>query len=299
VVHVAYSFVPMRLDTIAALADGSLRVFAGKPGAGAILPPDLPQGAVALANIWHHGPAQKLTEDDLYPIEPQTPAEKPTPSVAEQQLPRTLAKLRAGQEVRIVAWGDSVTAGGGVGGNGDLWYQNVFAKELRERFPQAKITMLTAAWGGRDSATYMASPRGSEKDFVRDVIEPHPDLVTIEFVNDAGLKDQALVDHYNEIMKRLAEATPEVILIAPHLVRPDWMGLSTYKFDEDPRPYVKGLKAYAEQHNLALADVSTLWCRLWRQGLPYMTLEANSINHPDARGHQLFADALMALFPDK
>jgi lysophospholipase L1-like esterase len=145
----------------------------------------------------------------------------------------------------------------------------------------------------------MAQPRGSEKDFVRDVIEPHPDLVTIEFVNDAWLKDQALVDHYNEIMKRLSEANPEVILIAPHLVRPDWMGLNTYKFDEDPRPYVKGLKAYAQAHDLALADVSTLWCRLWRQGLPYMTLEANSINHPDARGHQLFADALMALFPGK
>jgi hypothetical protein len=35
---------------------------------------------------------------------------------------------------------------------------------------------------------------------------------------------------------------------------------------------------------------------LWRQGIPYNALMLNAINHPDARGMRLFADALMALF---
>ncbi len=40
-----------------------------------------------------------------------------------------------------------------------------------------------------------------------------------------------------------------------------------------------------------------LWSRNWREGIPYTTLELNAINHPDERGMKLFADALMALFP--
>jgi hypothetical protein len=37
--------------------------------------------------------------------------------------------------------------------------------------------------------------------------------------------------------------------------------------------------------------------RLWRQGIPYLTLMENNINHPNVFGHTLFADSLMALFP--
>ena len=48
---------------------------------------------------------------------------------------------------------------------------------------------------------------------------------------------------------------------------------------------------------MALADASRRYGRLWRQGIPYSTLLLNSINHPDARGMKLFADALMELFP--
>jgi hypothetical protein len=62
---------------------------------------------------------------------------------------------------------------------------------------------------------------------------------------------------------------------------------------------VKGLRRFAAENHLALADASAEWCRLWRQGIPYITLEANSINHPDARGHKIFADVLINLFPDE
>jgi lysophospholipase L1-like esterase len=192
-----------------------------------------------------------------------------------------------------------VTNGGGVNRRTNEWYQNVFAERLRERFPQAKVTLHTAAWGGRSSRNYLEAPRGGEKDFVRDVLEPKPDMVTIEFVNDAYLDEEATQVHYAGILERLESIGAEVVLITPHFVRPDWMGVSTMKIDEDPRPYVRGLRRFAAEHNLALADASARWCRLWRQGIPYITLEANWINHPDARGHELFAEALLALFPEE
>jgi len=76
------------------------------------------------------------------------------------------------------------------------------------------------------------------------------------------------------------------------------MGLKKERdIDQDPRPYVKGLREFTAKHRIALADASLRYGRLWREGIPYSTLMVNAINHPDVRGMRLFADALMALFP--
>jgi len=294
-----YDYVPCRLDSIVVDAKGHIQVVPGTPAVNCAQPPELEDGATAIARVWLQGPSEKLTDVNLYPIEPPEAPAPVSRSVAERFLPKTLEKLRHGDKILIIAWGDSVTCGGGVGAQTDLWYQHRFVAALRARFPQAQIELRTAGWGGRDSKTYMAQPRGAEKDFVRDVLEPRPDLVTIEFVNDAWLQGEALRSHYKEIVRQISSVGAEIIFIAPHLVRPDWLGVADPRFDEDPRPYVRDLKQFAQENQIALADVSTLWCRLWRQGIPYITYEANWINHPDARGHQLFADALLALFPEK
>ena len=77
----------------------------------------------------------------------------------------------------------------------------------------------------------------------------------------------------------------------------DWLALDRERdVDEDPRPYVTGLRQFAARHSVALADASRRYGRLWRQGVPYSTLMLNSINHPDERGMRIFADALMELF---
>ena len=36
--------------------------------------------------------------------------------------------------------------------------------------------------------------------------------------------------------------------------------------------------------------------RLWRQGIPFLTLMENGINHPNKNGHQIFAESLISLF---
>jgi len=61
---------------------------------------------------------------------------------------------------------------------------------------------------------------------------------------------------------------------------------------------VAGLRQFTAKHGVALADAARRYGRLWRQGIPYTALMLNSINHPDARGMAIFADALMALFPE-
>ncbi len=298
-VYLDYDYEPDRLDTIAVNDQSEARLFEGAPSLGVVLPAQEAQGFVPVARLWVAGRTNKLTEDALYPIyrekNSSTPATMP---VAEQLLPRTLAKLLSGDPMTMVTFGDSVTCGGGVGNDQTLWWQGQFLTQLRERFPAAQITWKNAGWGGASSAAYMNSPKGSDHDYVRDVLEPKPDLVVIEFVNDAYLDEAGVMEHYGRILADLRAVGAEVILMTPHLVRPDWMGLDVMKVKEDPRPYVRGLKAFAAANHVAVADASALYCNLWRQGLPYMSLMANAINHPDARGHKLFAHALMALFPE-
>jgi hypothetical protein len=122
--------------------------------------------------------------------------------------------------------------------------------------------------------------------------------VISEFVNDASLDPTGVESIYGKILNDLQGAGTEWIILTPHYVRPDWMGLGSQReVDNDPRPYVAGLRAFGAAHNVAIADGSLRYGRLWRQGIPYSVLMVNSINHPDARGMKLFADALMQLFP--
>lgn len=298
-VTIDYDYVPMRLDSIAIDTDGKLKLVTGKPGVGAILPPALQPGEVAIARIWFHGPTQRITDENIYPVCALNFAPVGDGTVAERLLPATLAKLRAGQHVKIVAWGDSVTNGGGVDSQPDLWYQHQFLTRLRDRFPQADIELFTAAWGGASSTQYMTAPVGGPKDFKRDVLDQQADLITAEFVNDAGLSAEQTAAHYATILAQLRSTGAEVIFITPHFTRPDWMRVSNAKFSNDPRPYVAALRTFAAENSVAVADANVLWGQLWKLGIPYLSLEANSINHPDARGHEMFATALMQIFPDK
>lgn len=297
-VTIDYTYGPSRLDAIVVNKAGQVRLIPGQPGLGLDAPPVTGPDEVHMASVWIPGNTQELTQENLFPVEgPQDNATQPEHRTAAQLLPRTLAKLQSGEPVTIVAWGDSVTAGGGVGADTEAWYQNQFLARLKVRFPNSDITLITAAWPGRGSRNYLESPSGSDYDFERDVLAQKPDLVTCEWVNDAYLKGDALDAQYGLIVQKLRGAGAEVVLLTPHLVRPDWMGVTTLKFDDDPRPYVQGLRAFANANDVALADGAARWCGLWRQGIPYTTLLSNSINHPNAQGHGLLADALMALFP--
>jgi lysophospholipase L1-like esterase len=198
--------------------------------------------------------------------------------------------------LRILAWGDSVTDASYLPDRDRDSWQSQFVKRLRERFPQAEIELITEAWGGRNTASYLAEGPGSPHNYRDKVLGAKPDLIISEFVNDAGLSPAQVEQRYSQLLADFNAIGAEWIILTPHYVRPDWMGLARERMiDDDPRPYVAGLREFAERHQVALGDASQRWGRLWRQGIPYTTLLLNAINHPDARGMKLFADSLMVL----
>ena len=299
-VYASYRHAQLRLDSVALGVDGRIRLREGEPRAAAPLPPEIESGERRLANIWLPGRVTKLAPEHLFPITESSYPEPPklTPTVAEKRVPKALKKLRDGEPLRILAWGDSVTVGTYVPDYTRNRWQEQFVARLRERFPKAKIELVTEAWGGRNTASYLGEPPSSEHNYREKVLGVKPDLVVSEFVNDAGLNPAQVQERYSKLLADFQGIGAEWIILTPHYVRPDWMGLNRERdVDNDPRPYVAGLRAFATRHDVALADAALRYGRLWRQGIPYSAIMLNSINHPDARGMKIFADALMELFP--
>ncbi|MGE5609039.1 MAG: SGNH/GDSL hydrolase family protein [Bacillota bacterium] len=294
-VVVNYTYGTMRLDAVVLTADKKIVLRKGKPHVSIPAAPALAAGERRLANIWVTARLPKLAEANLLPVLEAAYPEQPKP-VAEQLIPKTMAKLQAGSKVNILAWGDSVTDGAYLGR--ESRWQEQFVRRLRARYPKAEIVLTTEAWGGRNTDSYRNEPPGSIHNYKEKVLDIRPDLIVSEFVNDAGFNEEAVFQRYGRIRDEFKAIGAEWIILTPHYVRPDWMGLASEKgIDEDPRPYVKALRKFAAENNIALADASLRYGRLWRQGIPYSTLMMNNINHPNAYGMGLFADALMALFP--
>ncbi len=295
-----YRHAQLRLDAVVLTREGALVVRRGEARSAAPTPPKIEEGEEHLGNIWLPGRVTKLGSEHLFPIlessYPESAKTNPTPS--ERLVPRALKKLQSGEHLRLLAWGDSVTECRYVPDWEHNRWQAQFAARLRERFPKADIELVTEAWGGRNTGSYLNEPPGSAHNYKEKVLGVKPDLIVSEFVNDAGLNPQQVEERYGKLLADFQGIDAEWIILTPHYVRPDWMGLTREReIDDDPRPYVAGLRQFAAKHSVALADASLRYGRLWRQGIPYNTLMLNSINHPDALGMKVFADALMELFP--
>jgi lysophospholipase L1-like esterase len=203
--------------------------------------------------------------------------------------------------VTIVCWGDSVTHGGDASVP-EKKYVNVFKTGLEKRFPAADIRVVNISVGGSNSRQWLypqeypfsRKNRQKQLNFNR-ILDEKPDLVTIEFVNDSRLSAKEQNKVYQDIFTQLDAIQAEIILITPHFTHPDWMGFSHLRESEN-RDYVHALNYFATKYHTGIADASTRWQNLWKQGIPYLTLLHNSVNHPDDRGHLIFAEELWKCF---
>lgn len=296
-VWASYRAARRRIDSIVRRADGALELVPGEPQPVLCEPPPVPAGSRRLVNIFLPGRIGSLSQANLFPILedrcPPLPADDPPQAVS--RLPATLRRLESGADVKVLAWGDSVTTYG-------RW-QSMFVERLRSRYPKATIELVTEAWGGRNTGSYLAEPPGSAHNYREKILDARPHLIVSEFVNDAGMGPADVERQYGRLLDDFRAIDAEWIILTPHYVMPEWMGPGFLErgqrdIDDDPRPYVAGLKAFVAAHpqHVALADAARRYGRLWRMGIPYLTLMENNINHPNVAGHRIFADALDEVF---
>lgn len=297
-VFVSYRYFPQRIDSIV-VRNGRLLRKQGTVNGANPLPPERCAGEELVCNVFFDRPRRHLSDEMLFPFLESWPGSASAGS-AEQLLPKTVAKLRSGEHLRILAWGDSVTACHFIREEKNRW-PNRFVALLQERFPKADIELINLGWGGKAINTFQCEPPGSPYNYEEQVVNSGADLVLLEFVNDAYLTMKPEFDRiYNRVRDDFKARGMELLVFLPHPVRPDWMDLPSQKgMAKDPRPYVNYLREFVRENHYACADLSSRFLHLWKEGIPYNTLMRNNINHLDQRGCDFYAEEAAALFPER
>lgn len=287
--RIDYSYVLQRLDSRIRLKDGRETVRCGVPVKCAPRPPALGIGETCLANVHVR---RSVTNE--YPVLEGADRAPRTKADAAARIPKTLAKLERGEPVTILAWGDSVTAGRFL--KEDEKWQVRFVDWLRGRYPKSAITLKTCAWPGRTSSAFLAQKPGSEFCYAEKVAGEKADLVISEFINDADLTLADWQRVYGRVLSDFRAGGKEWIILTPHYAWHPLMKFPDGDETDDPRPFVKFLRTFAQENGIGLADASLRWGHLKKEGIPYETLLVNGINHPTPEGMGFFVDALKDFF---
>jgi len=301
-VSVTYRHRLSRADSVW-LKDGKIVRVAGKPDMSA---PEIPgYGSVAngrfLGTIYVPPETTRLSDANLFPRleEPKRPSLTKERRAA-ALCPKTWRKLVAGEPVRILAWGDSVTDGvyAGLPGPSARW-QEQFRRRLAKMFPKSRIEVVSNGWGGKTTQNFFdAPPSDTKHHYATTVVGAGCDLAIVEFVNDAGRSYADTTNRFGRIAEDFRTNGTEVVFMVPHYTRYDqYMGFASQKnCDADTRTYSRALKDLGVMLGVGVVDAAARWGHLWREGVPYMAFLVNDINHPTEEGLSFFADALVDFF---
>ena len=201
------------------------------------------------------------------------------------RLPNTRKKLQAGEKARIVAFGDSITAGGEASEPSLIFWER-WASALRGKYPRASIETTNGATGGDTTV------QGLQRLEVM-VLQQRPDLVLIGFgMNDhngegAGVPLEAFARNLRTMISRIRAATSaEVILFSAFPPNPKW-----HYGSHNMEAYAETTERVAREEHCAFADVYHLWMSIAARKKPEDLL-ANNINHPNDFGHWIYFQAL-------
>ena len=201
-------------------------------------------------------------------------------------LPKSAAKLKAGGEFKLVAFGDSITAGGDAT-RPELIFWNQWAAELGKKYPQVRITAVNGATGG--DSTVQGLQRLQAK-----VLDQRPDLVLIGFgMNDhnrGGVPIPQFEANLKELISRIRAANgAEVVLFSAFPPNPKWK-FGSHRMEQ----YAAATERVARETGAAFADVFHNWQAIANRKQPEDLL-GNNINHPNDFGHWLYFRVLAEL----
>lgn len=296
-IRVSYRYAMQRLDLVEVLPDGTVTI---KKGTSAITAPALPspdEGATALAGVYIYtldGPRDSgftIQTRDINMIDP-APAVQPINPGA---IAKTLAKLKAGQDVNIAWFGDSITAGAEVAapvGDRSKFYTGIITNTLKKRFPNAHITE-TAAYQGGLSAEFNGGVFDNKVAKVADSGKKIDLLVIALGMNDPAKPISNFTTPMKSFIEQAKARGMEVMLVTTMPYDP----LIEKRYSFTPKAQVvQATRDLGAQENVAVADVYQAWMNLPSQGMPVWSQLHNWVQHPGENGQKIYADTILRFF---
>ncbi|MCE5323447.1 SGNH/GDSL hydrolase family protein [bacterium] len=280
-VYIDYAVTDERLDIVQISQTGELAVKKGISAPVCPALPDADNGWKALDSIYVTHRTTVIEPSNIYPMPAKNASWRDYINVSGgNYLNHTKSLLHEGKPVTIVCWGDSVTQGCSPSVHSKC-YVELFRASLKDAYPNSEINLRNAGIGGTTT--------DSRRDgYDEEVLSYNPDLITVEFVNDVHMPEK-IASNWSEFIERARQSNPNVefILLTPHFM--------THSWNANFEKAAAAMRQAAVDNQVALGDTAHIWANLRSLGIPYETLLANGINHPNDLGHEFFAATLMEL----
>lgn len=198
------------------------------------------------------------------------------------KLTKSLKKLNSGEEVKIVALGDSLTYGW-MTEQGFLDYLMIM---ITKKYPDSKFKIINR---GVPGDTAKDGLRRTESDVIRLL----PDLVFIQFaLNDAytGFSPADFQKNIESIILKIREnSDTEIALITSVAI----LNPEENKIAEE---FYTKIYECGERYNLPVAEVHKYWKEKISSGIRHSILVQSDGIHPTEKGYELMAEAVFMLF---
>lgn len=191
--------------------------------------------------------------------------------------------------IRIVCHGHSVPAGFFKTPIVDTFnaYPHLLHVGLKKRFPFAVIEVIVTAIGGENSMS-------GETRFEGEVLALKPDVLLIDYaLNDRGIGLEKAKTAWTSMIQQAKEQGTKIILLTPTGDKRSDMG-----DPKDPlNQHAEQVRHIAAAHQIGLVDSMALFQNYVNEGRPLNDL-MSQVNHPNRKGHDLVAEALLEWFPE-
>ncbi len=210
-------------------------------------------------------------------------------SMVTNLLPKTLARLKAGEPLTLGISGDSISTGLDASGLFQTapyqpGYPDLVAAQLQATF-KSEIALHNRAVSGWSIANGLSD--------LDKLLAYKPQLIIVAYgMNDVGRRDPKwFSDRTREFVQRVKAADPEIelILVSPMLGNSEWVHTPREMFAK----YRDELQALTGP-GVALADVTQVWDLLLKHKHD-LDITGNGLNHPNDFGHRLYAQTVLSL----
>ncbi len=205
------------------------------------------------------------------------------------KLPKTIARLKAKQNLTVGVSGDSITYGlnasGLVGVSPFMpMYPDLVAAQLRSTYG-GEIALFNRAVGGWGVPNGLAD--------LDQLLSHEPDLIIIAYgMNDVGGRNpDAYKNGVQQMITRIQAKRPdaEIILVATMLGNDQWQATPREMF-----PKYRDALASLCGDGIVLADLTAIWTEMLKRKRD-CDLTGNGVNHPSDFGHRVYASAVLSL----